>query len=385
MRRQSLPAAAAAPRGSDDKDKGGAAPLQPGSLLGSSTPRREASATKVASPPSRTHMPRATSVKIVEDSSAISPQAGKSRMPLHTTSSGTGHRHEAAPATANFAVDCRESPERGGKAAMGTEASPPLQPSAHSSALFAENETKYFKKMFDMFDTDHSGAIGFFEMKNLTRHLGVQLSDDALRSSIRAVDSNGNGELEFTEFLQWLSNVNDNVDGCGDEFAVLKSKIRAQGARPLSSNQIEQFRQVFKHFDVDGSGTIDVEELGNVFEAMGQHLSHEELQSVLQQADEDGSGEIDFDEFLMLMCCSFGAEKSFESDLMEAFRRYDTDSDGLISTRELRQLVHELVGDTMSAAEVEEVVEVAALDRGDGTIDYMKWESLWDACRGGVL
>jgi Ca2+-binding EF-hand superfamily protein len=249
---------------------------------------------------------------------------------------------------------------------------------------FTEQETRYFRKMFDMFDTDHSGAIGYFEMKNLARHLGVQISDEQLLRSIERVDDNGNGELEFDEFMQWLSNVNDNSNGEGDEFAVLKSKIRAQGARPLTSSQIEQFREVFHHFDMDGSGTIDMEELGNVFEAMGQTLTTEELQSVLKHADDDGSGEIDFDEFLMLMCCSFGAEKSFESDLLETFRRYDVDADGLISARDLRQLVVELVGDTMTAAEVDEVVEVAAVERGDGYIEYLKWESLWDACRGVV-
>jgi Ca2+-binding EF-hand superfamily protein len=255
---------------------------------------------------------------------------------------------------------------------------------AAAAAQFTEQETRYFRKMFGMFDTDHSGAIGFFEMKNLARHLGVQISDEQLRISIERVDDNGNGELEFDEFLQWLANVNDNVDGEGDEFAVLKSKIRAQGARPLTSRQIEQFRTVFHHFDTDGSGTIDVEELGNVFEAMGQSLTTEELQSILKHADDDGSGEIDFDEFLMLMCCSFGAEESFEGDLMETFRRYDVDADGLISTRDLRQLVVELVGDSMTSAEVDEVVEVAAVERGDGYIEYMKWESLWDACRGIV-
>lgn len=256
--------------------------------------------------------------------------------------------------------------------------------SSSAIAHFTEQETKYFRKMFAMFDTDHSGAIGYFEMKNLARHLGVQISDEQLRVSIDRVDENGNGELEFEEFLQWLANVNDNADGGGDEFAVLKSKIRAQGARPLTSRQIEQFRAVFLHFDTDGSGTIDIEELGNVFEAMGQSLSTEELQSVLRHADDDGSGEIDFDEFLLLMCSSFGAEESFEGDLMDTFRRYDVDADGLISTRDLRQLVVELVGDSMTSAEVDEVVEVAAVERGDGYIEFMKWESLWDACRGIV-
>lgn len=250
---------------------------------------------------------------------------------------------------------------------------------------FTEKELKYFRKMFDVFDADHSGSIGFFEMKNLTRHLGVQLSNEALQRSMAEIDENGNGELEFDEFVLWLSSVSEKKeqDG-GDAFAVLKSKIRAQGARPLSTSQIEQFQQVFRHFDTDGSNTIDVNELGQVFEAMGQTLSQEELQAVMKQADDDGSGEIDFEEFLMLMCCSFGAEKSFEADLLEAFRKRDPEGIGLVSCDVLKEIVSELVGDTMTTEEISETVEVAAQERGDRFVEYMKWESLWDACRGVV-
>lgn len=242
---------------------------------------------------------------------------------------------------------------------------------------FTDKELRYFKKMFDMFDTDRSGAIGFFEMKNLTRHLGVELDDEALKKSMQAIDENGNGDLEFEEFVHWLANVNSS----GDEFAVLKSKIRAQGTRPLTNAQIEQLRDVFNHFDKDGSGSIDVHELGHVFSAMGQNLSADELSLLMSQADDDGSGEIDFDEFLLLMCSSFGSAHSFDSDLIEAFKRHDPTNSGMISCGELVEMIKELVGPNLTEEEIREVVDVAH-ERGDGYIQYMQWQALWDACRG---
>lgn len=244
---------------------------------------------------------------------------------------------------------------------------------------FSETEIKYFRKMFDLFDTDKSGSIGFYEMKNLSKHLGVQLSDELLEKSIRLIDENGNNELEFDEFLNWLSNVNSSKS---DEFAVLKSKIRAQGARPLTNGQIEQLRDVFLHFDADGSGTIDVDELGSVFESMGQTLSQQELETLMKQADDDGSGEIDFEEFLMLMCTSFGATHSFDGDLLAAFRTFDPEQSGMISLDDLKAMIRQLVGlEAMEDGELADIVNVAH-ERGDGYIEYLKWDALWDACRG---
>lgn len=244
---------------------------------------------------------------------------------------------------------------------------------------FSEKELKYFKKMFDMFDTDHSGAIGFFEMKSLTKHLGVEVSDEDLRRSMDALDENGNGDLEFEEFLHWLSEASVQKD----QFAVLKSRIRAQGTRPLTNEQIAQLHEVFEHFDADHSGSIDVQELGAVFEAMGQTLSPEELKSLMSQVDDDGSGEMEFDEFLLLMCSNFGVTHSFDSELVDAFAKKDPTHSGMISCNDLVELVSELVGKHMAPQEIQEVVDVAH-ERGDGYIEYMKWDALWDACRGIV-
>eukprot|EP00672_Neobodo_designis_P004997 CAMPEP_0174863586 /NCGR_PEP_ID=MMETSP1114-20130205/56505_1 /TAXON_ID=312471 /ORGANISM="Neobodo designis, Strain CCAP 1951/1" /LENGTH=318 /DNA_ID=CAMNT_0016098657 /DNA_START=63 /DNA_END=1019 /DNA_ORIENTATION=- len=247
---------------------------------------------------------------------------------------------------------------------------------AEESEGFSKKEVRYFRKMFDMFDTDHSGAIGFFEMKNLTKHLGVEMDDDALRESMAKIDENGNGDLEFDEFLMWLSQASNQAD----EFAVLKSKIRAQGTRPLSNAQIERLREVFNHFDADNSGSIDIEELGHVFEAMGQKLSEEDLAALMKQADDDGSGEMEFEEFLMLMCSNFGVNHAFDQDLIESFHAHDPLKTGVISCADLSLLIRELVGPHLTTDEIDEVIDVAHT-RGDGYVEYHKWDSLWEACR----
>eukprot|EP00666_Eupelagonemidae_sp_cell4sb_P009810 gene9810-18439_t len=61
---------------------------------------------------------------------------------------------------------------------------------------------------------------------------------------------------------------------------------------------------MFKTYDIDGSGTIDLSELGEVMKCLGVTLSQDQLEELMRRAvavDVDASGEIEFNEFLLLM------------------------------------------------------------------------------------
>lgn len=66
----------------------------------------------------------------------------------------------------------------------------------------------------------------------------------------------------------------------------------------LSHDEIDVYRELFKKFDLDGSGTIDDKELRIMFEALGQSPTEAECIDMVLEVDEDGSGEIDFVEFI---------------------------------------------------------------------------------------
>lgn len=57
----------------------------------------------------------------------------------------------------------------------------------------------------------------------------------------------------------------------------------------------------FSLFDVDGSSTIDIDELKKILKATHMEVAESQVSSkanaIMRQADEDGSGEIDFEEF----------------------------------------------------------------------------------------
>jgi calcium-binding protein CML len=246
------------------------------------------------------------------------------------------------------------------------------------SETLTEHEEGYFKKMFDLFDTDKSGAIGHSELKNLAKHLGVELTEEELFESVRSIGTpivDDDFDLPFRAFVKWLK----HAEASGDEFALLKAKITAGGNKALNNQQIARLKEVFDHFDADGSGSIDAEELGNVFLSMGQEATQEEMTKLINSVDDDESGEIEFGEFMVLMCSNFGTQ-SFETDMRGEMEAIDPDTTGRISVQQMRELMMQTTGGLLTSAEMDDIINTACHHKS-GDVEYMKWESLWEACR----
>merc|ERR1719331_1449497 len=120
-----------------------------------------------------------------------------------------------------------------------------------------------------------------------------------------------------------------------------------------------------KEADVDGNGKLDYDEF--VMRAMGQNPTEDELLNMILEVDLDGNGTIEFPEFLELM-----KQKATEDDdadtIREAFKIFDRDKDGFISTKELKK-VTTMLGQQLTKEEVEEFMKEADVD-GNGKLDY---------------
>ena len=69
----------------------------------------------------------------------------------------------------------------------------------------------------------------------------------------------------------------------------------------MAGHTDEELQQLFTSFDLDGGGTISVEELDEVAKQVGIVMPHDELFALMQKVDKDGSGELDLGEFVQLM------------------------------------------------------------------------------------
>lgn len=72
----------------------------------------------------------------------------------------------------------------------------------------------------------------------------------------------------------------------------------------LTQRKRDRMEAIFRRYDVDGSGTIDIKELQMVLEEVGQTVSDAEMETMMTQIDADNSGEIDFEEFMVAVAAS---------------------------------------------------------------------------------
>lgn len=138
-------------------------------------------------------------------------------------------------------------------------------------------------------------------------------------------------------------------------------------ADSLTEEQIAEFKEAFSLFDKDGDGSITTIELGVVMKSLGQNPTERELTDMINEVDADGNGKIDFPEFLTMMARKM-KEADAEEDLREAFKVFDRDGNGFISSYELRHVMTNL-GEKLSDDEIDEMIRESDID-GDGQIDY---------------
>ena len=136
---------------------------------------------------------------------------------------------------------------------------------------------------------------------------------------------------------------------------------------------IAKLMQAFSRFDTDRDGLIGTQELRRVLRHLGQNPTDAELQDLAYAMDTDESGKIDMPEFLHMMSKRM-ADINLEEDILQAFKVFDKDGNGVISARELKHVMANM-GETLSDTEVEAMIGEADLD-GDGCINYAEFFSM---------
>lgn len=147
-----------------------------------------------------------------------------------------------------------------------------------ATQLATKKEKEEMIELFKSLDTDNSGTLSRNELIQGFSNLYSEEIEDIegeVDKIMRQVDTDGSGEIDYSEFV--AASLNKN--------------------KMLSRERLEA---AFKAFDVDGSGTISADELKSI---LGKHHAYEDQiwMDIIREVDSNGDGVIDLREFTEMM------------------------------------------------------------------------------------
>ncbi|NXR23882.1 CABP4 protein, partial [Cinclus mexicanus] len=128
----------------------------------------------------------------------------------------------------------------------------------------------------------------------------------------------------------------------------------------------------FKEFDTDQDGYISYKDLGECMRTLGYMPTEMELIEISQHIKMRMGGRVDFEDFVQMMGPKLREETAHMVGVRElkiAFREFDMNGDGEISTAEMREAIAALLGEQVKAQEVDEILQDVDLN-GDGHVDF---------------
>ncbi|KAL3846943.1 hypothetical protein ACJMK2_017883 [Sinanodonta woodiana] len=129
-----------------------------------------------------------------------------------------------------------------------------------------QDQLDEFKEAFNMYDKDGDGTITTKELGTVMRFMGQNPTEAELISMIADVDVDGNGRIDFNEFVTMMvANIKD-------------------------LNGEEGLREAFRMFDKYRNGFISSAELRHVMTNMGDKLTDAEVDEMIREVDIDGDG-----------------------------------------------------------------------------------------------
>ncbi|XP_046718042.1 calcium-binding protein 1b isoform X1 [Silurus meridionalis] len=142
--------------------------------------------------------------------------------------------------------------------------------------------------------------------------------------------------------------------------------------RELRPEELDELKEAFQEFDKDKDGLINCKDLGVCMRTMGYMPTEMELIELSQRVNMNMGGHVDFEDFVELMGPKLLAETADMigvKELRDAFKEFDANGDGQISTYELREAMKKLLGQQVRHKELEDILKDIDLN-GDGHVDF---------------
>ena len=144
----------------------------------------------------------------------------------------------------------------------------------------------------------------------------------------------------------------------------------------LSEETKADYMDAFNLFDTNHDGTINSQKIGEIMRKLGKNPTEQQLLQLIGNVTKTDSKKITFDDFVDLMEKK-NKEDDTEAEIINTFRIFDKENNGLISNEELFHIIRTF-GETLTDKEIEEIINEADVD-GDGYINYEEFVRMMTA------
>ncbi|KAK3849301.1 hypothetical protein Pcinc_043940 [Petrolisthes cinctipes] len=144
----------------------------------------------------------------------------------------------------------------------------------------AERICKSLRKAFATVDKAKKGYVEAKDLETIFTTMGTAFDIDDLNETIKRVDSEQDGKINF------------------DKFVTIASNFLQEDDEETITNEL---REAFRLYDKEGNGYITTQTLKEILRELDNKLSESDLNEIIDEIDEDGKGKVDFEGFRELM------------------------------------------------------------------------------------
>ena len=139
-----------------------------------------------------------------------------------------------------------------------------------------EDKIAEYKEAFDMFDKEGKGTISATDITKIMKNFGNPVSKKEVENMIAEIDTSGDGELDFEEFVTLMQKQIQYLEE-SDEDLVLRA---------------------FKSFDKDHDGKITNYEFRYILTQLADKFTDEECDILFKECDLDNDGYLVYQDFI---------------------------------------------------------------------------------------
>lgn len=160
----------------------------------------------------------------------------------------------------------------------------------------AEAFTKV-KEIFGNYDLDGNGDISADELASVMSTLNPRFTHENCRKMFERMDTNGDGYLQYTEFVDWISDKSTHQDS-GAKLGVMMSNEQQATA---SEDFKRKLRGKFARLDKNGDGVLNFTEVYDFLRKRYPGTELPDLRFLFDCSDKSHDGKVDFYELLDLL------------------------------------------------------------------------------------